>query len=863
MPASVTPASAAPTSVTPASAARYTLEAANRIPRRVPVPVLRPALDLCKPTGVTLAAGSRVVLMQDEAGAGAALASRLTALGVTVLVLDPSITTLDLEGQLKGWLAEGPVQGVYWLPALDAERPLTALDLEGWREVNRRRVKNLYATMRVLYNAIAGPGAFLVSATRFGGFHGYGPGGATAPAGGGISGFTKAYAMEQGLREGKGPGVTVKVVDFEISAKADEVAAALLAETLHDPGVIEVGRHAGLRYSVSLQERPAQQGGPGLLLGPETVFLVTGAAGGITSEIVADLAGASRGVFYLLDLAALPPRDDQHVALFRRDRETLKAALIEEARTQKNKTTPAAIDKQIAAIERSEAALRAVEAVEAAGGVAHYFSLDLRDADACAAVMADVRQRHGRLDVFIHAGGLLVDRTLPNKEPAQFDLVFDVKADGWFNLMVAAGDLPIAATVAFSSVAGRFGNNGQTDYSAANDLLCKLTNNLVRTKPGARGIAIDWTAWGGIGMASRGSVPAIMEALGVDMLPPESGVPTVRRELTSGNAAGEVVVAGRLGAWLEEWDVTGGLDVEKASAFLETRVPRLPLVGKIVACKLYGGVEIETTLDPRVQPFLYDHAPDPETPWLPGVMATEALAEAAVVLAPGYHVAAVENVQMLGAFKFFRMEPRTLYLSAVVIAGGAGELIAHTTLRSISRPTKEGLPAQVKEHFVADVRLQCNRPAVDKITFEPPARTALDTGQADIYRLFFHGPAYQVLESAGVRQVEAVGILPKHLPPDVAHKAPNGHAVLMSPRLIESIFQAAALWHVRQKGAMAFPLGVGSVTTYRDPETANGKRLYAVVSTSDDGQTFDGRVIDDEGDVYVDLRGYRTVARPT
>jgi hypothetical protein len=428
--------------------------------------------------------------------------------------------------------------------------------------------------------------------------------------------------------------------------------------------------------------------------------------------------------------------------------------------------------------------------------------------------------------------------------------------------MHAAADLPVAATVAFSSVAGRFGNNGQTDYSAANDLLCKLTSNLLRTHPATRAIAIDWTAWGGIGMASRGSVPQIMETLGVYMLPPQSGVPTVRRELVSGNTAGEVVVAGRLGAWLEERDPNGGLDVDKAAAYLAARKPRLPLVGKITGCWLYGGVQIETTLDPKEQPFLHDHAPDPETPWLPGVMATEALAEAAVVLAPGYHVVAVENVQMLGAFKFFRMEPRTLHLGAVVTAGSAGELVARATLRSITRPAKEGLLPQVKEHFIGDVRLQRNAPSVDKVTFEPPAMSALDTGREDIYKLFFHGPAYQVLESAGVRHVEAVGVLPEHLPPDVAHKEPNGHSILMAPRLIESIFQAAAFWNVRQKGAMAFPLGVGSVTTYRDPETANGKRLYAVVTTLDDGQTFDGRVVDDQGDVYVELRGYRTVARP-
>ena len=73
--------------------------------------------------------------------------------------------------------------------------------------------------------------------------------------------------------------------------------------------------------------------------------------------------------------------------------------------------------------------------------------------------------------------------------------------------------------MAFSSVAGRFGNVGQTDYCAANDLLCKLTSNLRRSRPDTRGIALDWTAWGGIGMATRGSIPTMMAAAGIDMLP--------------------------------------------------------------------------------------------------------------------------------------------------------------------------------------------------------------------------------------------------------------------------------------------------------------------------------------------------------
>ena len=42
----------------------------------------------------------------------------------------------------------------------------------------------------------------------------------------------------------------------------------------------------------------------------------------------------------------------------------------------------------------------------------------------------------------------------------------------------------------------------------------------------------DWTAWGGIGMATRGSIPKIMEMAGVQMLPPDAGVAWIRREVT-------------------------------------------------------------------------------------------------------------------------------------------------------------------------------------------------------------------------------------------------------------------------------------------------------------------------------------------
>jgi NAD(P)-dependent dehydrogenase (short-subunit alcohol dehydrogenase family)/acyl carrier protein len=877
-----------------------TLEDADKMPRRVPVPSLRPAIEWTKPTGVTLNGDSRVVVMLDRGGVGKSLVNRLEKLGATALTLEPGVATDALESQLKGWLAEGPVQGVYWLPALDVEAAIEEMSLDEWREANRVRVKNLYTAMRALYDSVRGPNTFLVSATRLGGLHGYGAAGATGPLGGAVSGFTKAYNMEQALRpEDAGKGTIVKVVDFEASRKTAEPADALIAETLYDPGIVEVGYHNGLRYTVTLVEKPARDGQPGMALGKDTVFVVTGAAGGITSAITTDLAVASSGVFYLLDLVACPPRDDKYVRLFREGRETLKQALIAEAKAGGEKVTPKQIDDKMMGIERGEAALRAVETVEAAGGVAYYHSLDLRDGAAVAQVVDDIRQRYGKIDVLLHAGGLLIDRTLPNKEPHQFALVFDVKADGFFSLLKAARGMPIGATVSFSSVAGRFGNNGQSDYSSANDLLCKISSSMRAWRPETRAIAIDWTAWGQIGMASRGSVPAIMAALGIDMLPAEAGVPTIRRELTYGGTRGEIVVAGRLGAWMDEKDPTGGADVAKINTALARRQPRLLMVGEVKAAKLYGGLEVETLLNPNEQPFLFDHAPDAGAPWLPGVMATEALAEVATVLVPGYRVAAVENEQMLGAFKFFRMEPRSLYLGAVITPAG-DDLLAHVILRSVTKPAKEGLPTQVKEHFAADVRLRrgevsspsgvvsspsgvvsspsgvVSSPSGDGSTaatggegggtpplpttdFQPPAEADLPITAAEIYQSFFHGPAYQVIERAGVQGGQCVALMPHDLPPNTA---PADVESLLAPRLVELCFQAAALWHVKTHNAMAFPLGFASVTAYRQPEDADGGRLYGIVQTADGGDTFDCQVVDEAGNLFVELKGYRTVGRP-
>ena len=818
-------------------------DAANQIPRRVPVPVLRPALNICKPTSVTLGPGSRVVLMPDNSGVADALTAQLQSMGVEVLRIQGAPDADSLIQLLKTWTAFGPLQGVYWLAALDQEKSLRAMDLPAWREALRVRVKLLYTTMRALYDQIATPGTFLVSATLLGGQHGYDVSGAIAPLGGPVVGMTKTYKRER-------PNVLVKAVDFDLGYDARELSDLLIAETLRDPGAVEVGHRDGERWTISLQEQSAIDGQPGMTLNEQSVFVITGAAGSIVSAITADLASASGGTFYLLDLAPKPDPDNPDLKRFVSDRDGLKLDLFARIQQRGERATPALVEKELAALERAHAALTAINAVHEAGGTAHYFAVNLTDATAVAKVIDQVRQRSGRIDVLLHAAGMERSHFLPDKDPREFDLIFDVKCDGWFNLLHAIGDMPLGATVAFSSIAGRFGNGGQADYSSANDLLCKITSSFRTTRPATRGIAIDWTAWGGIGMATRGSIPKMMELAGIDMLPPEAGVPLIRRELTAGGTRDEIVIGQRLGIMLNEFDETGGLDVNAA----QLSPAHHPMIGNIVSMGVHSGLTIETTLDPAIQPFLRDHQIG-GTPVLPGVMGMEAFAEAALVTLPGWHVEAIEEVNFLAPFKFYRNQPRTLTIQAIISQLGDSvvadcKLVGHRLLPRQTAP-------ETTTHFTGRVRLA--RHASPEVTSTTRAsQRGLVISSADIYRIYFHGPAYQVLAKAWRDENRVVGEFTSQLP---ANHHPSDQQTLFAPRLIELCFQTAGLWEMSADGRMGLPQHLRQVRVFRPVESARGP-LHAFIEPHRSEGGFDAEVVDADGNCYVQLSGYTTVALP-
>jgi NAD(P)-dependent dehydrogenase (short-subunit alcohol dehydrogenase family) len=754
------------------------------------------------------------------------------------------VGTPELLETVEGWLADGPVAGVYWLPALDDEGDLDAMDGSAWTEALRRRVKTLYATMRALWDS----DAFLVSATRLGGRHGYGEAGASCPMGGAVTGFTKSYKKER-------PAALVKAVDLPASRKTAAIADLLIEETLADPGTVEVGREGDHRWGVVLEERPfsaldsdgSPRGDGGTALTDDSVVVVTGAAGSIVSAITADLAGSAAGTFHLLDLTPEPDPGDPDLVAYATDRDGLKATLATRMRDRGERPTPVAIEKELGRLERLASARAAITAVEAAGGTAVYHSVDLTDEAAVAAVVDRIRETTGRVDLVLHAAGLEVSRNLPEKNPGEFDLVFDVKTTGWFSLWHALRDMEVGAVVVFSSVAGRFGNAGQTDYAAANDLLCKVVSAMRRTRPETRALALDWTAWGGIGMATRGSIPTIMEMAGVQLLPPEAGVAWIRRELASSGFAGEVVVAGRLGLMATEYADHGGVDVERLVGDGAG-----PMVGDVTA-SAHLGLVVTTTLDPVHQPFLDHHRID-GTPVLPGVMGMEAFAEAARLIAPaGHHVVAVEDVAFLAPVKFYRDQPRTLTVTVRVQDAPGGDLLVHCALTAGRSLPGQDVP-QVTTHFTGVVRLGSEEPATETEAGAEPHGRVLEP--SEVYALYFHGAAYQVVGSAFADDAAGVARMTDPLPDD---RDPADAPLTGLPRHAELCFQTAGLVEAGRDRRLALP---ASVASYRVLGAPSGGGVQAVARPDGDGG-YDCVVLEEaDGRVLARVDGYRTVPLP-
>ncbi len=771
----------------------------DQLSRYTPVPIeIRPpsqaaSLDI---TGV-------IVLTDDEKGIADRLGGELSERGHTIALVRagreteeaaPGRYVADLAsvGGIEALLGlirrkQGPIGSLIHLVPLRAGGDFSTMDLAAWRGRLRLEVKSLFHLAKGLHEdlkAAAGRGgACLLAATGLGGsFAIDSPGAAECfPGHGGVAGLIKTLAQES-------PEVRVKVVDLNPREDVTVLASHLFQELFSPNDQVEVGYQGERRLAIHLTEaRMNRDGPPALAIDPSWVILLTGGARGITAEVARSLAARYQPTLLLVGRSPLPPPAEPPETAGLTSPQELKAALLATLGDGGHPLALAQVEAAYARLVQDREIRNTLAALEGAGAKARYYQVDVRDGGAFGDLLDRIYETHGRIDGVIHAAGVIEDKLIKDKAPESFDRVFDTKVDGAFILSRKLRHDSLRFLALFASVAARFGNRGQGDYAAANEVLNKLALSLDSRWSG-RVVSVNWGPWAKLGMVS----PELRERFarrGIELITPEIGCRGMELEIHSGRKREvEVLLTG--GRWHTPRERPG-----------PRRGRALPMLTNAApAWGADGSLEVVRAMDPFRDRYLLDHQLNGK-PVLPMAMALELMAEVASLACPDLELVAVRDLRVL---------------QGIVLENGS------CTIRIAARPRARtsggGMEVEVTIGGAGDSPRPHYRAIAEMAPDLPPptpAQSPLLTGLGsfplnveDAYRQWlFQGPLFR-----GLTAVHGVGDdgISGSLRPSAPHQLLSGDPQspwLIDPVVIDSGLQLIILWTRMRWGMTPLPSG--------------------------------------------------------
>ncbi len=534
-------------------------EIGRYVPRLVPVGIPSRALD------TTELAGRRFAVIDDENGLAIELAAMLDKHGAAAEVI-ATRAALSGRGTSFGPWDPSDIDGLIYLGAL---RPVSSDGIHD-NDGHLTHVEELFRLARILLSSqgrlrwlfavtsigaradvVAGPGADAgadadhdagasgahrgassLSAAhepspRKSGQHG------NLPPGAGARGLLRTIIRER-------PSVIARSIEVDASKGPAATAEAIIAELLSDDGLPDVvlsgGQRSTMRFehvALGASTTPANRSEDtsdkysGADFNSSSVVVLTGGARGITALVAIELARRFRCRLELLGRSPLPDGDEDPSTIGARDLAGVRKALIASGMTERSK-----IEARAAKTLATREIRQTLEQISAHGGEARYHAVDVRDAAALGDVITEIYDRHGHVDAVIHGAGILEDKLLEQKSPESFTRVFSTKVDGALNLVRALRS-DVRLIVFFTSIAGAFGNRGQTDYAAANDALATYARSLAPHVNG-RVLAIDWGPWSGAGMVSP-ELEREYAKRSIGLIPAADGVRVLIDELQHGS----------------------------------------------------------------------------------------------------------------------------------------------------------------------------------------------------------------------------------------------------------------------------------------------------------------------------------------
>ena len=258
------------------------------------------------------------------------------------------------------------------------------------------------------------------------------------------------------------------------------------------------------------------------------------------------------------------------------------------------------------------------------GIAATYHACDVADRDSLAQVLAEIRRTDGPIEGILHGAGFGKDVRFDRKLLENVNQCLRAKVDGAAALMELTREDPLRDFIGFGSISGRFGANGHTDYSAANDMLSKQVGAFRRERLDCAAATFHWHAWGDVGMATKPETQLALEMIGMQFMPAAEGLQHLIGELEAGLPEAEVLITDDQ-YYRKFYPAESVIDLTTVN--VGSAAMRRPLVEQ-QSEKDQPQLTSRVRLDPTADPFLIEHRLE-DQPFLPVVVGLELLCEGA------------------------------------------------------------------------------------------------------------------------------------------------------------------------------------------------------------------------------------------
>ena len=672
--------------------------------------------------------------------------------------------------------------------------------------------------------------ALFASVSFLDGVFGFKQEGLSNPDQGGLAGLIKTASFEW-------PRVKCRALDIDPDQiKNDQMPYQIVSELMKDnqDQSIEIGLDNNTRLMPSMVTAPLYDGA--IRLAAEDVVVVSGGGRGVTANAVLTLAQEVPATFILIGRSPLPETEPAWLKnIF--DKQSVKKAIIEN-QFKNLMPTPAQVEKIFKNHMTSREIRENITKIQQTGAVAHYIDLDVCNEKDVFEKLTNVRSQFGPIKAIIHGAGVLEDRLIKDKTPEQFLRVFDTKVNGLKNLLRATPD-PLQYLIIFSSVAARFGNAGQADYSMANEVLNKIAQAEAFSRPDCRVVSINWGPWDG-GMVND-SLKKEFKKRNIPLIPMEFGGRFLVQEMRAiPGAPVEVVIGAPI---LNEKD--NKIQEQNSTDKTFSNEPQLSLTFK-------------RELDLKRCPVLGAHILDGK-PVVPLALMTEWLGCGALHENPGLVLQGLDKLHVLNGIKL-EQDKKTIRLMAGRAQKKGSTFEVDVEIRDGFKDGIEVIHSRAKAILGDDL---LKAPDFDK------SRYNLSEGYSkDIHEIYdqilFHGLELQgikkILHCSPEAIVAEIGCAPA---PEKWMENPIRSRWIADPLVLDCAFQMAIIWCFEQKEMVCLPCYSESYRQYRRnfPEG----NITAILEIKDINQRKllgDFTFLDTDGLVVAQIFGYEALIDP-